>query len=410
MIKPPARPPWAFYASFFTGAWLRRMVAYSAVVYGFEVLGGGRWSGFFYLCLVLPYLLSLYAGSIIDATSKKTVLQLTEGGPFLLFGILALAEHQRWLGAGTLHGWMVGAFIASYGVVAAFAYPAFLAAIPETVERGRVEHTTAVVNVLGMLCHACGPLGVGALRALLPWTGVFAAFGLLAGISWLFLQRVRIESRTAVNTAGESEWSRLRDLYGYCRRHPSLAAVLACVTVFAALVIGPLEVLAPLFAERSPATTPWRAGVFIATGGTGLFIGAIAALKVIGRGHLGAWLCGSGAGGALLVLLMTWVPPGAAFPLFFLGGFLGGLFSSLSVAGIQSRAPDSLRGRVLGLLSLLLGASPALGGLAAGVFVESVGTVAAMRWVFALVVLAFVVLYATHPALREARESGSAVG
>jgi hypothetical protein len=45
------------------------------VLYGFEVLGGRMWSGLFYLCLVSPYLLSVYAGSVIDASSKRTVLQ-----------------------------------------------------------------------------------------------------------------------------------------------------------------------------------------------------------------------------------------------------------------------------------------------------------------------------------------------
>lgn len=74
------------------------------------------------------------------------MLQVTSAAPFLLFGILAWAEHQHWLGTGSLPGSMVAAFFAAYGVIAAFAYPAFLAAVPETVGRDRVEHTTAVIN------------------------------------------------------------------------------------------------------------------------------------------------------------------------------------------------------------------------------------------------------------------------
>jgi DHA3 family macrolide efflux protein-like MFS transporter len=401
------RQPLAFYAAFFTGAWLRRMVAYAGVVYGFEVLGGGRWSGFFYLCLVLPYTLSLYAGSVLDAASKKAVLQVTEGVPVVLFAVLALAEHQRWLGTGTGHGWVVAAFIGVYGVIAAFAYPAFLATIPETVAREHVAGTTAVVSILGMLCHACAPLGVGALRAFLSWPSVFVAFAGLAAISWGFLQAVGLSS-IPVERSRQSEWSRLRDLWRYVAGLPSLAAVLGCVTLFAGLVVGPLEVLAPLFAETSIGGSPLSAGLFLATGGVGLFIGAIVALKLMGRGHLGAWLCSSAMVGSVMIIAMTWVHHAVAFPLIFCGGFLGGLFSSLSVAGVQERASDALRGRVLGLFTLLLGATPALGGLLAGTLVESIGILAAIRGVFAVVILAFAVLYFTQPSLREVRDGGSA--
>lgn len=405
------RRPTAYYAAFFLGAWLRRIVAYVSVLYGFEVLGGGMWSGLFYLCLVSPYLLSVYAGSVIDASSKRTVLQICSALPLLLLATMALAEHQAWLGTSASHGWLMAALITGYGVISAFAYPAFLAAIPDVVDRDAIGRTTAMVNVLGMLCHACGPLAVGLLRTYLSWPGLFAALAGLAAVAWAVLPLVPLPRHDAPHAPAESEWTRLRDLTTYCRQHPSLLAILATVGVFAGLVVGPLEVLAPLFAQGPLHCTPFVAGLFIATGGSGLVVGAIiGALRLVDRAHMGAWICGSGAAGAGFMMAMTLVPVPVAFLLFFLGGLLGGVFSSLSIAGIQARASDALRGRVLGLFSLILGATPALGGLVSGALVSRLGAAATMRVVFAAVAVAFALLYVLQPTLREAQPGDSRRG
>jgi len=55
---------------------------------------------------------------------------------------------------------------------------------------------------------------------------------------------------------------------------------------------------------------------------------------------------------------------------------------------------------VLGLFSLIIGAIPALGGLASGALIEAAGTVTTMRVAFGAVVVAFALLYFLQPALR----------
>ena len=400
MSLSPARPL-AYYAAFFTTAWLRRIVTYVAVVYGYEMLGGGMWSGIFYLCLVLPYLVSLYAGSVIDAASKRAVLRVTATLSIGLLGLMALVEHQHWLGAGPAHGWLMAALLGAFGIVTAFNYPAFFAVIPDLVERSALGRTTALANVLGMLCYACGPLTAGVLHAYVSWPGIFAVLTGLAVGARLLLGLVPLPAHAAPRAPAGSEWARLRELGAYCRDHRILLALLVASGVFGGIVVGPLEVLAPLYAQDPLHCSPLLAGIFIATGGLGLLAGAISALWLVDRGHLGAWLCGSGVAGGLLLVAMTFVPLPVAFGLFFLGGFLGGVFNSLSIAAIQSHAPDALRGRVLGLFSLIIGAIPALGGLASGALIEAAGTVTTMRVAFGAVVVAFALLYFLQPALRK---------
>lgn len=391
----------AYYTAFFASACLRRIVAYVAVLYGFEVLGGGVWSGLFYLCLVLPYVLSVYAGSVIDTSSKQRVLQVSSALPVLILGLLAGTDYWGWLGPGAAQGWLMAALIGGYGIASAFAYPAFLAVIPDLVDRAVLGRATAMVNVLSMLCYVCGPLVVGLLRPHLSWSGLFAALAGAALLSWILLWFVRLPAHEPAAAPTESEWQRLRALLTYCRQHAGLLALLVAAGVFAGFIVGPLEVLGPLFAQDPLGYAPLRASLFMAAGGIGLLVGAIAALWLVGRGRLGAWLCGSGVGGGLLMLTMTVTPAWAAFPLFFLGGFLGGMFNSLSLAATQERAPDHLRGRVLGLSTLILGATPALSGLATGALISAVGTVVAMRVIFAVVIAAFVILYLKQPALSD---------
>ncbi len=391
----------AFYAAYFAGACLRRIVAYLAVIYGVEVLGGGVWSGFFYLSLVLPSLLSVYAGSVIDASSKRAVLHYTAVLPVPLFAALAAADHWNWLGPGALHGWLMAALLGGYGVVSAFAYPAFLTVLPHLVDRAAVGRTSALVNVLSMFSYVCGPLAAGLLRAQLGWSGVFAALVVGALGAWVLVGFVHVPRDERRPAPPDSEWSRFRAVLRHCRRHPGLLTLIVAASAYAGLAIGPLEVLGPLFARDPLGYAPLRASLFIATGGVGLLAGAIGALSLVGRGRTNAWLCGTGVAGAVLMIGLTFAPAWAAFPLLFLGGAITGVFNSLCMSALQERAPDDLRGRVLGLFALILGATPALTGLATGALVSAVGTVTTIRGVFAVVLAAFVALYLARPSLDE---------
>jgi predicted MFS family arabinose efflux permease len=403
-----ARPPLAYYAAYFAGACLRRTVAYLVVVYGFEVLGGGIWSGLFYLCLVSPYLLSVYAGSVIDASSKRSVLQFSSALPVPILALLAGTDHLNWFGPGAAHGWLIAALIGGYGIVSGFNYPAFLAAIPDVVDRAAIGRTAALVNVLSMLSYVCGPLAAGLLRTQLGWSGVFAALAAGAILAWAILWFVPLPERDKPHAPADSEWGRLRALLAHCRKDPGLFTLIVASVVFAGLVVGPLEVLGPLFAKDPLGYPPLRASLFMAAGGIGLLVGAIGALWLVGRGRATGWLGGCGIGGAVLMLGMTVAPPWAAFPLFFLGGLVGGVFNSFIMAQTQVLAPDALRGRVLGLFALILGATPALTGLATGALVSALGTVTTLRLVFTSVIAAFSLYYFTVPRTDQAGPRPSA--
>ena len=59
-------------------------------------------------------------------------------------------------------------------------------------------------------------------------------------------------------------------------------------------------------------------------------------------------------------------------------GLLGGMVISFVIAGIQGQAPEALRGRILGIYSIISQVVPAASGVAAGVLVRSTGTASAI--------------------------------
>jgi predicted MFS family arabinose efflux permease len=381
-----------YYAAFFADALLRRILTYAVVIYGVEQLGGGRWAGLLYFCLVVPYLLSVHAGCLIDRRSKNRLLQTTAAGAMVLMLILAGADFSGLPIAGA------ATFVfLTYGILSAFAFPALIAAAPDVAPPDKAGHATVMINTLSMLCHVCAPLMTGLLRVTLSWPSFFVALAGLAGVKWLTLRAVRLPDRPGAEGDGRAH---LRELYQFFRSDRTFASLMLAIACFSGLIIGPLEMLMPLFAEKGLQLSPVPAGAFLAVGGVGLALGAFAALRLAGRPREGAWLTGSAAGGAVLIGAMTWVPAPAAFVLVFAGGMLGGVFSSLGISWTQRLAPAPLRGRIMGLFTLILGAPPAMGGALAGAMTDALGPVATIRLFFFAAAVVFAVFFAMLKALR----------
>ena len=59
-------------------------------------------------------------------------------------------------------------------------------------------------------------------------------------------------------------------------------------------------------------------------------------------------------------------------------GLLGGMVISFVIAGIQGQAPDALRGRIMGIYSIISQVVPAASGVAAGALVRTTGVTSAI--------------------------------
>lgn len=394
-----------FFSAFFAGALVRRTLAYAAVVYGFERLPQTNWAGIFYLVLLVPYLLfSVSAGVLLDVVPKRRVIQGATVLAAVAVTLLALAEHAGWFGATGRHALLLAGILGVYGTAYAVAYPAFISAVPDVVEPRRVAHTTIGVNVLALIALAYAPVIVGALREELSWPVLFGGFAIAAAVAVAGAQAVPLRAPAPRPQALDS--GRLRELLRFCWAERKLRAHLVLALAFSFVVVGPLEVLLPQFAEGPLALSPLKAGTFVAIGGTGLVVGSLAALRIVHSPRVGTWQCAAAGTGALLVVLMTFLPLRALVVTFFVSGIMGGAFSSLNMAAIQANASAERRGGVMGIFALIFGGVPGLGGVAAGALATHVGPAAAIRVVFSAAGILFPLLYAMLPPLRALRTRG----
>src|SRR6185436_14173532 len=135
------RPLIPYTVAFFADALLRRALTYAVVLYGAGALGSGQWAGALYMALMLPYLVSWYAGVVIDAGAQRETLRAASAAIAMLTIALAAAT------------------------ASAFAYPAFFAALPRVAGANNVVTATVVLNALSLATYVLGPVTVGVLRA-----------------------------------------------------------------------------------------------------------------------------------------------------------------------------------------------------------------------------------------------------
>jgi predicted MFS family arabinose efflux permease len=193
----------------------------------------------------------------------------------------------------------------------------------------------------------------------------------IAVIAGLLMMRLPLfERKIEIASAGEHAWEGIL----YSIKHPRVRTIL--LLFLAVGVFGwSYAVLMPAFARDVLGRGANGYGVLMSASGTGAFVGA---LLVATFGHLftprkialgGVWLFSM----AMLALSFT-----KSFPLalvfLFVAGFGMLLFFSTSNTVLQTIVPDEMRGRVMGVWSLVFGAMIPLGGLEAGAVAHWLGT------------------------------------
>jgi MFS family permease len=104
-----------------------------------------------------------------------------------------------------------------------------------------------------------------------------------------------------------------------------------------------------------------------------LIAGGITALALRQRVHHGGVILGGIVVGGVVFAWLGQIGHTALSATALAGvGLAGGLVISLVVAGIQARAPEALRGRVMGMYAITSQVVPALSGVMAGLMVHNV--------------------------------------
>ena len=315
---------------------------------------------------------SVWGGSLADLYPKRSILVLTQSAQMLCAFLLAAGV---WLGFATPAFIMVVA--AFNGTAMGFDMPARQAFTVEMTSREDLLNAISLNSSIVNGARVVGPSIAGLMIAAVGVAMCFFLNGLsfIAVIAGLLLMRLPpFKRKIEIVSAGEHAWEGIV----YSMRHPRVRTILG---LFLAVgVFGwSYAVLMPAFARDVLGRGANGYGVLMSASGTGAFVGA---LMVATYGHLftprklalgGVWLFSA----AMLAFSFT-KTFSLALLFLFVAGFGMLLFFSTSNTLLQTIVPDEMRGRVMGVWSLVFGAMIPLGSLEAGAVAHWLGTALAL--------------------------------
>src|SRR5437899_5912012 len=311
---------------------------------------------------------SVWGGSLADLYPKRSILVLTQSAQMLCAFLLAAGV---WLGFATPAFIMVVA--AFNGTAMGFDMPARQAFTVEMTSRedllNAISLNSSIVNGARVVGPSVAGLMIGAVGvAMCFFLNGLSFVAVIAG--FLMMRLPRFQKPAQAVSAGEHAWNGV--LYSIIHQR-------ARTMLFLFLAVGVFgwsyTVLMPAFARDVLNRGANGYGILMSASGTGAFIGA---LVVATHGHLftprrlalgGVWLFSI----ALFALSLS-RSFYFAMAFLFVAGFGMLLFFSTSNTVLQTIVPDEMRGRVMGVWSLVFGAMIPLGSLEAGAVAHWLGT------------------------------------
>lgn len=312
--------------------------------------------------------LMLPAGVLADRVPRRQLLIATQATMMLLAFIMAALA-----GTGTLQVWHVGVLAALLGVANSFDSPARLSLAVEMVDDRRdLSNAIALNSTMFNLARVVGPAVGGIILAALGATWCFALNGLsfLAVIWGLFQMRL-----PEIVQASQKEPISTQLVAGikYTVGSESVRALMALLG--GAVLFGmSFNVLLPAYAESVLHVGETGLGIMNAAVGAGALLGSLIVASM-GRAHREMALLCLGCllfPGALVLFGLT-----TSFSLSLIFLALSGFALMIQNANIntliQITVPDQLRGRVMGVYSLVFFGLAPFGSLLAGSLAQNLG-------------------------------------
>jgi MFS family permease len=320
-------------------------------------------------CRFLPFtVLGLVAGVVTDRVDVRRLVLGTQVTQMAISAVLAALAVT---GTATLP--LVYALALLGGIALVFDAPGRQALTFQLVGPAELPNAVALNSSLFNASRIIGPALGGVVIAAL---GVGACFllntvsflAVLAALLALDVERLHPLERDE----GRSLTAGIRQGLRYVAASREIALVLGVVTTFS-LVGSNFHVLVPLLVEDTLHVGAEAFGLLSASFGLGALLGALAA-ATLGRASWTAFTAG-GLGFSLVLLALAPLESVAPIAvLLFLAGLCFAVQTASASTIVQLRAPDTLRGRVLGLYLFALAGLTPVGGLLAGWLVSVGGT------------------------------------
>ena len=314
--------------------------------------------------------LGAWGGLIADRFSKRRVLMITQ--PLMALPALAL---WALVAAGTVEPWMVYALVFVRGTVNAFDNPARQSFVIELVGHDRVVNAVSLNSVIVQTARIIGPAAAGGVIALAGVGPCFAINALSFAAMFIALQRMDV-SELRPSTPAQRAPRELRAALRYVSGTPGLWIPLGMMVLVGTLTFN-FQVLLPLLASQTWHGTASTYALLTAAMAVGSLIGALASGA---RGRVSPRILVVAAAGFGVVELLAALAP--SLPLQVLALIPLGAVSVTFSAGVNSTmqlaVTPAMRGRVMGLYSVVFLGSTPIGAPLVGWLAEIAGPRAGM--------------------------------
>jgi MFS family permease len=314
--------------------------------------------------------LGAWGGLVADRFPKRRVLMITQP-------LMALPAIALWalVSAGTVEPWMVYALVLVRGTVNAFDNPARQSFVIELVGPDRVVNAVSLNSVIVQSARIIGPAAAGGVIALVGVGPCFALNALSFAAMLVALQRMDTGALHPTVVA-ERAPRELRAALSYVAGAPSLWIPLGMMAVVGTLTFN-FQVLLPLLASQTWHGTAATYALLTAAMAVGSVAGALASGA---RGRVSPMILVVAATGFGAVELLAAMAP--SLPLQVLALIPLGAVSVTFSAGVNSTmqlaVAPAMRGRVMGLYSIVFLGSTPIGAPLVGWLAEIAGPRAGM--------------------------------
>jgi MFS family permease len=348
----------------------------------------------------IPVLLfAAFGGVVADKYNRHRILVATQTTAMILAFVLASATL-----AGAVQVWHVFALSALLGLTNAFDIPARQAFVVNMVGREDIINAVALNSTIFNGARIVGPAAAGVLVAAIGEGWCFFANGVsyLAVIVGLLLMKV--DTRYRAPTVGSAA-SGIVEGFRYAGQKRPVRALLLMLGMNSLLGM-PYVVLMPIFADQILHGGARGLGFLMGASGVGALSGALSLARRQGLRGLGRWIALATAGFGLSLILFSqsrvfWLSAALLVPV----GFCMIILMASSNTLIQAMVPDTMRGRVMAVYSMMFMGMAPFGALLSGALAHSLGAPATVAMGGSVCIVGALFFWLRLPSLRvEARE------
>lgn len=343
---------------------------------------------------VPSWLFTLYGGVVADRVPRRTLLVVTQSAMMALAFVLAGLTF-----AGVVQPWHIILLAFMLGIANAFDAPARQSFVAELVPRADMTNAIALNSTMFNTATAIGPAVAGL---------TYAAFGpgwcfILNGVSFIAVIAALLAMKLPAFHAPERRSSAVSDLkegFHFVLSHPKILTIMGMMSVVS-LFGASFSTLFPAWAVevlRGDATTN---GLLRSSMGLGSLAGALTIATLGGFKYRGRLLTAGTLAYPLFLFLFSGIRNTPLSLLTLVGlGFSMILVMNLSNALVQTEVTDAVRGRVMGMYTLIFFGLMPLGALLAGSVAARFSEPVAAVFSASVLMAAAIGLYLFAPHLR----------